>query len=46
MTDSLTTLEEKDGVAVLTLDRPEKRNALSRALRGEIVERLDGLAKN
>lgn len=44
MTQSLTILEESDGTAVLTLNRPEKRNALSRALREEIVERLDGLA--
>lgn len=46
MTDSLTILEEADGTAVLTLNRPEKRNALSRALRGEIVERLAELAQN
>lgn len=39
----LTTLEESGGVAVLTLARPEKRNALSAALRAEIVERLDAL---
>jgi enoyl-CoA hydratase/carnithine racemase len=31
-----------EGIAVLTLDRPEKRNALSIALREEIVERLVG----
>jgi enoyl-CoA hydratase/carnithine racemase len=30
---------------VLTLNRPEKRNALSRTLREEIVQRLDELAK-
>ena len=46
MTDSLTILEEVVGTGVLTLNRPEKRNALSRALRAEIVERLDELAKN
>ncbi len=46
MSDSLTTLEVADGAAVLTLNRPEKRNALSRALRDEIVERLDDLSKN
>ncbi len=46
MTDSLTILEEADGIAVLTLNRPEKRNALSRALREEIVQRLDELAKS
>ena len=37
MANSLTILEESGGVAVLTLNRPEKRNALSRALRDEIV---------
>jgi len=46
VTDSLTTLEEADGTAVLTLNRPEKRNALSRALRAQIVEQLDELAKS
>jgi enoyl-CoA hydratase/carnithine racemase len=45
MADSLTILEESDGVAVLTLTRPEKRNALSRAARDEIVQRLDALEK-
>src|SRR5207249_2198098 len=33
-----------DGVARLTLDRPDKRNALSIALRNEISDALDGLA--
>ena len=33
-----------DGVAVLTLDRPEKRNALSLDLRVELAEALDALA--
>jgi len=46
MTTSLTRLDVADGVATLTLNRPEKRNALSRALRGELVERLDELAKS
>jgi enoyl-CoA hydratase len=46
MTDPLTILERADGVGVLTLNRPEKRNALSRALRAEIVQRLDELTKN
>ncbi len=46
MPDSLTILEEADGTAVLTLNRPEKRNALSRALREEIVQRLDELTKS
>ena len=46
MTDPLTILDVADGTAVLTLNRPAKRNALSRALRGEIVQRLDDLAKS
>ena len=46
MPSSMTRLEEADGTAVLTLYRPEKRNALSRALRDEIVQRLEDLAKN
>ncbi len=33
-----------DGVATLTLDRPEKRNALSTALRDRISDALDALA--
>ncbi|HZN15260.1 MAG TPA: enoyl-CoA hydratase/isomerase family protein [Acidimicrobiales bacterium] len=33
-----------EGVAWLTLDRPEKRNALSTALRDEISDALDALA--
>lgn len=33
-----------DGVATLTLDRPDKRNALSTALRDELSDALDGLA--
>jgi len=46
MTQALTILEASDGVAVLTLNRPDKRNALSRALRDEIVRRLDELEKD
>jgi enoyl-CoA hydratase len=46
MADALTQLEQAEGVAVLTLNRPEKRNALSRALREEIVRRLDALEKD
>src|SRR6202012_5652687 len=33
-----------DGVATLTLSRPERRNALSIKLRNEITEQLDGWA--
>ncbi|MEN8376220.1 MAG: enoyl-CoA hydratase/isomerase family protein [Gemmatimonadota bacterium] len=46
MSESLTLLEETAGSALLTLNRPQKRNALSRALRDEIVRRLDELGKN
>ena len=38
--------EEQDGVALITLNRPDKRNALSTALRGEIITALEGLEKN
>lgn len=33
-----------EGVALVTLDRPERRNALSIALRDELADRLDELA--
>jgi enoyl-CoA hydratase len=46
MPDSLLRVQEKDGIALLTLNRPEKRNALSRALRGEISGALDELEKD
>jgi enoyl-CoA hydratase len=46
MAESQTRLEQSEGVALLTLNRPEKRNALSRALRQEIVQRLDGIEKD
>jgi enoyl-CoA hydratase/carnithine racemase len=42
----LTKLECADGVATLTLDRAAKRNALSRALRHELVARLANLEKD
>jgi enoyl-CoA hydratase/carnithine racemase len=46
MADAMTTLETTAGVALLTLQRPDKRNALSRALRTEIVLRLDALERD
>ena len=46
MGQALTKLERADGVATLTLDRAAKRNALSRALRHELVARLADLEKD
>jgi enoyl-CoA hydratase len=46
MSEALTRLERADGVATLTLDRPAKRNALSRALRDELVARLADLERD
>jgi len=36
----LSVTEPEDGVAVVTLERPEKKNALSIALRDEMSEAL------
>jgi enoyl-CoA hydratase len=36
-------VEASDGVAVLTIDRPEKRNALSALVRAELIAALDAL---
>jgi len=46
MTDALVTVETggDDRVATLTLRRPEKKNALSIALRDQMSDALDGLA--
>jgi enoyl-CoA hydratase len=46
MSEALTRLDRADGVATLTLDRAAKRNALSRALRHELVARLADLEKD
>ena len=43
---SFLSFETADAVGILTLNRPEKRNALSRALRAEIVTCLDEAAAN
>ena len=40
---SLLRVEKGDGLAILTLDRPDALNALSRALRGEITEAFHDL---
>ena len=37
MADSVLLVEKRNGVAIFTLNRPEARNALSRALRAELV---------
>ena len=44
MPDLITVKGPADGVACLTLDRPEKKNALSIRLRDEVSDALDGLA--
>lgn len=43
MPEALLLREEADGVALLTLNRPDKRNALSRRLRDQIVQSLEAL---
>jgi enoyl-CoA hydratase len=45
MSEAFTKLEQEDGVAILTLARAAKRNALSRAMRHELVARLAELEK-
>lgn len=40
------TVKERDGVSIITLNRPNKRNALSTALRQEIVTALEGMEKD
>jgi enoyl-CoA hydratase/carnithine racemase len=42
----VTVNEPADGVVVLTLERPEKKNALSIAVRDEMSDALDRLAKD
>ena len=42
----VTVTEPADGVVVLTLERPEKKNALSIAVRDEMSDALDRLAKD
>jgi enoyl-CoA hydratase/carnithine racemase len=44
MSRDIATQVADDGVAILTLDRPERRNALSIKLRDEITEQLDSWA--
>jgi methylglutaconyl-CoA hydratase len=42
--DSLVRREDHDGVTVLVLNRPDQRNALSRALIADLIDALDGIA--
>jgi enoyl-CoA hydratase/carnithine racemase len=44
--EGLLSLERRDGVAVVTLQRPEKRNALSIDLRVELAETFVGLGED
>lgn len=46
MTDQIVTIERRDAVALVTMNRPDALNALSRALRAEIVKTFDTLAKD
>lgn len=47
MTPTSFIVTKKDGsVAILELNRPEKRNALSQALINELIEGLSGLARD
>lgn len=47
MTDvSLIELQVADGIATLTLNRPEKRNAISDAMRSELTSALQSLARD
>ncbi len=39
-------LEAREGVAVLTLNRPEKRNAISDDMRTELIGALESIAAN
>ncbi|ARU88903.1 enoyl-CoA hydratase/isomerase family protein [Pseudomonas sp. M30-35] len=38
--------KQENGIAILTLNRPEKRNAMSDAMRAELVEMLISVRKN
>lgn len=42
--DAVLLVDKRDGIATLTLNRPEKMNALSYALRRALADALDGIA--
>jgi enoyl-CoA hydratase/carnithine racemase len=44
--NDLVTLQRHDGVALLTMNRPEKRNALDNALTGALADRLTELQRD
>ena len=44
MSFSLIDLQVQSGIATLTLNRPDKRNAMSDAMRSEFIEALEGIA--
>lgn len=44
MTDNIVTIQKHDAVALVTMNRPDALNALSRALRAELVRVFDELA--
>jgi enoyl-CoA hydratase len=46
MTERVVLIEVAEGIATLTIDRPEKRNALNAAVRRELIEALDALRED
>jgi len=44
--DALIEFQQEGGIAILTLNRPEKRNAMSDAMRAELVEHLENLRRD